>query len=218
MTLLLRMLLRDWRGGELGVLFAALVLAVTMVAGISGFAGALKTALRQESHSFLAADIAVRDARPLPGEWLNAANTRGLQTAQTLSFTSMVFAGDDGMVLASVKAVSDEYPLRGWLRLSDQPYAELREHRGGPARGTVWIEPRLFALLDLDVGDMLGVGEGDFRVAAAIRGEPDRAGGFLGVGPRVMLHVDDIEATGVIQPGSRVSYRQLFAGDTEAGR
>jgi putative ABC transport system permease protein len=216
MTLLLRMLLRDWRGGELGVLFAALVLAVTMVAGISGFAGALKTALRQESHSFLAADIAVRDARPLPGEWLNAANTRGLQTAQTLSFTSMVFAGDDGMVLASVKAVSDEYPLRGWLRLSDQPYAELREHRGGPARGTVWIEPRLFALLDLDVGDMLGVGEGDFRVAAAIRGEPDRAGGFLGVGPRVMLHVDDIEATGVIQPGSRVSYRQLFAGDTEA--
>jgi putative ABC transport system permease protein len=61
MTLLLRMLIRDWRGGELGVLLAALVLAVTMISGISGFASALKSALRQESHSFLAADLAVRD-------------------------------------------------------------------------------------------------------------------------------------------------------------
>jgi putative ABC transport system permease protein len=49
------------------VLFAALVLAVTMVAGISGFAGALQAALRQESHSFLAADLVVAAAAPLPG-------------------------------------------------------------------------------------------------------------------------------------------------------
>ncbi len=70
MSLMLRMLRRDWRGGELGVLFAALVLAVAMVSGISGFAAALKGALRQESHSFLAADVAVRDARPMPEAWL----------------------------------------------------------------------------------------------------------------------------------------------------
>lgn len=215
MTLLLRMLLRDWRGGELGVLFAALILAVTMVAGISGFAGALQSALRQESHSFLAADVAVRDSRPLPQDWLIEAAAAGLQTAQTLTFTSMVFAGEEGMVLASVKAVSDDYPLRGVLRLSDTPFGELREHVGAPARGTLWIEPRLFALLDIDIGDTVSVGEADFRVAGAIRGEPDRAGGFLGVGPRVMLHADDIPATGVVQPGSRVSYRQLFAGAPE---
>ncbi|EAQ99310.2 ABC transporter permease [Congregibacter litoralis] len=216
MTLLLRMLVRDWRGGELGVLLGALVLAVTMVSGISGFASALKAALRQESHSFLAADLVVRDARPLPAAWLEEAADRGMESAQTLSFRSMVFAGEEGVVLASVKAVSDEYPLRGALKLSDTPFGELREHRGAPPPGSVWIEPRLFALLDLDIGDTVGIGEADFRVAAAIRGEPDRAGGFLGVGPRVMLNTSDIPATQVVQPGSRVSYRQLFAGEADA--
>ncbi|MFT7287508.1 MAG: putative ABC transport system permease protein [Halieaceae bacterium] len=216
MPLLLRMLVRDWRGGELGVLLAALVLAVTMVSGISGFAATLKGALRQESHSFLAADIAVRDSRALPASWLHKAREGGLQAARTLSFNSMVFAGDEGVVLSSVKAVSDDYPLRGAVRLSDEAYSEQRAQQGGPGRGTVWIEPRLFGLLQVDVGDEVGIGTATFRVAAAIRGEPDRAGGFLGVGPRVMLHIDDIPATGVVQPGSRVSYRQLFAGTAEA--
>ncbi len=213
MTLMLRMLVRDWRGGELGVLLAALILAVTMISGISGFATALKGALRQESHSFLAADMAVRDARPMPEAWLEEAKGRGLATAQTMIFNSMVFNGNEDMVLASVKAVSRDYPLRGVLRLSDTAYGELREHRGAPEPGTVWLEPRLFALLDVQVGDTVGVGEAELRIAGALRGEPDRAGGFLGVGPRVMLNARDLAATAVVQPGSRVSYRQLYAGD-----
>jgi len=216
MPLMWRMLRRDWRGGELGVLFAALVLAVAMVSGISGFAAALQAALRQESHSFLAADIAIRDSRPLPGAWLDDAAAVGLATAEALTFSSMVFAGDEAMVLSSAKAVTEAYPLRGFLRLSDTAYGEVREHRGAPPRGEVWLEPRLFALLDVEVGDRVGLGEADFRVAAAIRGEPDRAGGFLGVGPRIMLNYADIPATGVVRPGSRVRYRQLFAGEGEA--
>ena len=86
MKLILRMLIRDWRGGELGVLLGALVLAVTVISGISGLASALQGALRQESHSFLAADVAVRDARPLPESWLHEARERGLATAETLTF------------------------------------------------------------------------------------------------------------------------------------
>ena len=214
MSLFLRMLARDWRGGELGVLLAALVLAVAMVSGISGFAAALQGALRQESHSFLAADVAVRDSRALPDEWQSEADARGLDTASILNFSSMAFAGDE-MVLVSVKAVSAGYPLRGLLRVSDEPYGELREIAEGPEPGLAWIEPRLFGLLGISVGDSIGIGEADFMVAGAIRGEPDRAGGFLGVGPRVMLHIDDIPATNVVQPGSRVAYRKLFAGDPE---
>jgi putative ABC transport system permease protein len=214
-ALLFRMLRRDWRGGELGVLFFALILSVTMVSGISGFAAALKAALRQESNAFLAADIAVRDSQPLPREWLDDAASLGLETAEVLTFRSMLFHGDSDMALTSVKAVSDAYPLRGTLRLSATPYGELREHRGAPLPGEVWLEARLFALMDLSVGDTVSVGEADFRVAAALRSEPDRAGGFIGVGPRVMLNLADIPATGVVQPGSRVRYRQLFAGERE---
>ena len=87
-----RMLARDWRGGELGVLVMALVLAVGTVSGISAFTTRLQSALEQESHRFLAADRVVRSGREMPVDWLDQARERGLAVAQTLTFPSMVFA------------------------------------------------------------------------------------------------------------------------------
>jgi putative ABC transport system permease protein len=212
-----RMLARDWRGGELGILVAALVLAVAVVTGISAFTTRLQAALEQESHRFLAADLVVRDGRALPAEWARHAASLGLASARTLTFPSMVFAGDEAMVLASVKAVSPTYPLRGELTYSEQPFGEARIAEGGPLPGTVWLDSRLFALLDVAIGDTVGIGEAEFRVAAAARTEPDQAAGFLGsVGPRVLMHYEDIPRTRVVQPGSRVEYRQLYAGEPSA--
>lgn len=212
----LRMLARDWRGGELGVLVAALVLAVAVVAGISAFTGRLQSALEFESHRFLAADRVVRSSAPLPGAWLEEARSRGLRTARMLTFSSMVAADGDALTLASIKAVSGRYPLRGELTASVVPYGEAKAVDRGPAPGELWLDSRLFALLDISSGALLSVGEAEFRVTAAVRTEPDRGTAFLGVGPRVLMHVDDIPATGVVQPGSRVSYRQLYAGAPEA--
>ncbi|WP_232059228.1 ABC transporter permease [Kineobactrum salinum] len=211
-----RMLARDWRGGELGVLVAALVLAVSVVSGISAFTTRLQTALEQESHRFLAADRVVRSGRELPEDWLHEAGDRQLRTARTLTFPSMVYAGDEQMALASVKAVTAGYPLRGELRYSEQPFGEVRTAAGGPQPGQVWLDSRLFPLLDVAIGDRVAVGEAEFTVAAAARTEPDQGASFYGYGPRVLMHYDDIAATAVVQPGSRVEYRQLYAGDEPA--
>ncbi|WP_241263386.1 ABC transporter permease [Parahaliea mediterranea] len=211
-----RMLARDWRGGELGILVAALVLAVAVVTGISAFTTRLQSALEQESHRFLAADLVVRSGRDIPAQWAGRAESLSLSTARTLSFPSMVYAGDEAMVLASVKAVSGGYPLRGELTFSEQPFGPARPAAGGPAPGTVWLDSRLFALLDVAIGDRVGIGEATFEVVAAARTEPDQAAGFYSMGPRVLMHYDDIPATGVVQPGSRVEYRQLYAGEPAA--
>ncbi len=207
-----RMLARDWRGGELGVLVMALVLAVGVVSGISAFTTRLQSALEQESHRFLAADAVVRSGRELPARWLQQARENGLQQALTLVFPSMVFAGEDKMYLASVKAVSDAYPLRGELTYSAEPFTAVRPVESGPARGEVWLDSRLFPLLDVEIGQQVTIGEADFTVVAAARSEPDQGASFYGFGPRVLMHYDDIPATGVVQPGSRVEYRQLYAG------
>jgi putative ABC transport system permease protein len=210
-----RMLARDWRGGELGVLIAALVLAVAVVAGISAFTTRLQSALEQESRRFLAADRVVASSREMPREWLAEARQLGLATAETLTFPSMVYAGEDGMVLGSIKAVTSTYPLRGELTFSAAPFGEPLPADGGPAPGEVWLDSRLFPLLDVQIGDRVGIGEAEFTVAAAARTEPDRAASFFGLGPRVLMHMDDIPATQVVQPGSRVRYRQLYAGEEE---
>lgn len=211
-----RMLVRDWRGGELTILVAALVLAVGVVAGISAFTTRLANALEQESHRFLAADLVVSSSREMPVAWPDEAAGLGLASATTLSFPSMVYAGEENMVLSAVKAVSDAYPLRGQLTMSTEPYGEALPARTGPARGEVWLDSRLFALLDVAVGELVTVGEAEFTAVAAVRTEPDQAASFYGYGPRVLMHYDDIPATGVVQPGSRVEYRHLYAGEAES--
>lgn len=211
-----RMLVRDWRGGELGVLVMALVLAVGVVSGISAFTTKLQSALVQESHRFLAADAVVSSGRPLPEEWLLQAKSDGLQQAVTLSFPSMVYAGEDNMYLAAVKAVSEAYPLRGELTFGTKPFGEVIPASAGPARGEVWLDSRLFSLLNVVVGDRVTIGEQEFLIVAVARTEPDQGASFYGFGPRVLMHYDDIPATGVVQPGSRVEYRQLYAGPEAA--
>ncbi|MCZ6828774.1 MAG: ABC transporter permease, partial [Gammaproteobacteria bacterium] len=213
--IVLRMLLRDWRGGELGVLLAALVVAVAIVSGISAFTGRLQSSLEQESHRFLAADLVVAGSREHPAQWWQQAGEGGLLRARTLAFPSMVYAGEEDMYLAAVKAVSTGYPLRGELLMSAQPFGDPQIIGHGPALGTVWLDSRLFPLLNVAIGDRIHIGDAGFEVTAAVRSEPDRAGSILGFGPRVLMHIDDIPTTGVVQPGSRVEYRLLLAGETE---
>ena len=64
-----KLLIRDWRGGELGILMAALVLAVGVVVGISAFVTSLQSALESESRRFLAADQVLSSRQPPPNAW-----------------------------------------------------------------------------------------------------------------------------------------------------
>jgi len=209
-----RLLWRDWRSGELRLLFLALVMAVTSVSGIALFTDRLEKALLLESANMLAADRVLGSGKVLPDEILNEAQTRGLRTASTLSFTSMAFS-DSGNMLVSAKAVSDTYPLRGDVIIADAPFIRGAPIQSGPQPGEVWLESRALPALGLEVGDSVYVGEAELTVSKIIIAEPDRSGGGMvdNAGPRLMLHLDVVAKTNVVQLGSRVSYRFLFAAD-----
>jgi len=207
------LLLRDWRGGELGVLLAALLLAVSVVVGISAFVSSLQSALVSESKQFLAADSVVRSGRALPVEWRQRAVSEGLGTAVTLGFPSMAMTDQDELYLASIKAVTEGYPLRGQLRFSREPYGQVTSTGEIPAPGEAWLAPRLFALLKVAPGDRIWVGDKPLIITGAVRSEPDATSASFGYGPRLLMNLDDIPATGVIQPGSRVTWRLLLGGE-----
>ncbi len=212
--LALRLLWRDWQGGELKLLFIALVMAVTSVTGIALFTDRLEKALLLESANMLAADRIVSGRGDLPREVLEEGQTRGLRTAEILSFTSMAFSDTDNMLVAA-KAVTDAYPLRGDVIIADEPFVRGRPVQTGPPVGEAWLESRALPALGIDVGDDIFVGEAELTVSQIIITEPDRTGGSMmdSAGPRLMLHMDDVERTNVVQLGSRVSYRYLFAAD-----
>ena len=210
------LLLRDWRGGELGVLLSALLLAVSVVVGISAFVNSLQSALVSESLRFLAADRVIRSSQAIPNEWTARAELDGLRVAQTLGFPSMAVTESDKLYLASIMAVSSGYPLRGELLASETPYGEVRSDVGVPKPGEAWLAPRLFALLEVKQGDRVWVGDKALVVSGAVRGQPDTASAAFGYGPRLLMNLADIPATGIIQPGSRVTWRLLLAGEAVA--
>ena len=211
-----KLLSREWRSGELGILLLALVMAVSVVVGVSSFVSRLQSALLSESARFLAADMVLVSRTPVSDEWVQEAESQGLVTSLGVGFPSMAVADIDHMALVSIKAVSTGYPLRGDLRWSREPYGEVIAEGSIPAVGEVWLAPRLFALLDVSLGDQILVGEAELRVTGAVRGEPDATTAVFGFGPRLLMNVGDIPATGVIQPGSRVEYRLLLGGDRSA--
>ena len=211
----LRLLRRDWRGGELTLLLVALVLAVTTVSGIALFIDRLQQALTLESAAFLAGDRRIEHSGPIPDEFRTLATDLGLEVADTLTFSSMVFA-DERSQLVAVKAVTDGYPLRGTLKVADEAFVPGTPTDELPQPGEVWLDGRLLPSLDVGLGAILEVGNARFTVTRVITDEPDRGGSFFDFGPRVLMRMADVPATGVVRPGSRLDYGLLLRGEEPA--
>ena len=211
MMLVARMAWRDIRSGEMALLLVALLVAVGTVTSISLFVDRLQSALLEESSNFLAADRQISSSQAIPEAFVQQAQQRGLNTAQTLVFPSMVFAGDLNQ-LVSVKAVDATYPLRGDLIVGSEPFQRGAPTDSVPEPGTVWLDSRLFPAMNLGLGDTIEVGMAKLTVASVLIAEPDRGGSFFDLGPRLLMNMQDVAATEVVQPGSRLSYRLLLSG------
>lgn len=214
LSLATRQLRRDARAGELRVLVFALVIAVAASTAIGYFSARLNGAMLLRATEFLGADLLLSGSAPAAPEQVESGQKLGLEHAQVVEFSSVI-ATDQGIQLASVKAASDGYPLRGELKSAAAPY-EQEQLSAGPRPGEAWAESRLFAALDLKVGQQIEVGNLSLRLTRVLTYEPDRAGDFYSLTPRVLMHLDDLAATGVVQPGSRVRYRELWRGEDSA--
>jgi putative ABC transport system permease protein len=215
----IRMTLRDWRAGQLRFLLVALVVAVAALSASGFFIDRLRAALERDAHQLLGADMVITADQPAPQAWRDEAARRGLRQAYTVVFPSMAQAGQGEASLsqlASIKAVTAGYPLRGRVRVASSP-DQANDGQGDPAAdipaaGTVWVDAGLLPALDTHVGGTIRLGDKAFTIARLIAAEPDRGASFMNFAPRVMLREDELEATGLVQPGARITYRMLVAG------
>ena len=210
-----RMLWRDWRGGELTILAIALVIAVTSITAVGFFTDRIERGLKMQSAELIAGDLVISSSRADINDHISEARANNFLVTTTQQFRSVVFAGES-FQLAEVKAVSEGYPLRGVLRISDTAFGADEATTRIPTPGELWVEARLLQLLKLDVGDSIKLGELAFTIGKIIRYEPDRAGDLFSVAPRVMMNSADLDSTGLIGLGALVSYRVMIAGDNRA--
>ena len=214
-----RSLWRDLRSGELRLLIVAVTLAVAALTAVGFFADRLKAGLQRDARQLLGGDAVIASHDLTPVAFAAKARALGLDVVQTLGFPTMGRASDTQggtAKLVALKVVAPGYPLRGSLKIASQVGAVGRLTRSVPAPGQAWVETPLLDALGLQLGDELLLGDSRLRITEIIVNEPDRGAGFMSFAPRVMIQQQDLAATGLIQPASRVSYRLAVAGSDKS--
>jgi putative ABC transport system permease protein len=211
LTLALRALRREWRSGELLVLWLSLTTAVAALSGVGFLVDRIGRAVTLQASEVLAADLRVDSDAPIAADEAAQAQRLGLRTARLTRTLSSIFNGDANQ-LANVRAISRGYPLRGELSVADRPFAAGVNSSDIPQPGQAWPDSRLAAALGASVGSELLVGTQTLRVTRILISRPDQSSTFVEFAAAVLINDADLPATRLIQPGSRVNYALLLAG------
>ncbi|MGO1119730.1 ABC transporter permease [Rhodovibrionaceae bacterium A322] len=227
----LRFSRRELRAGLGGfrIFLACLFLGVAAIAGVSSLSEAMLAGLNQNGQALLGGDVELRlNHRQTTAEeqaWITENSDRISRTAQLRTMARSV-ADPSQRRLVELKAVDDLYPLFGEFRSQTNRQTDgvlnadlqaLIAPRNG-VYGAI-VDEGLLARLDLELGDMMALGELDFQVRGTVAWEPDRASRGFTLGPRVVVPLESLAATELEQPGSLIyyHYRLETAGQEDVG-
>ncbi|HTW75550.1 MAG TPA: FtsX-like permease family protein [Steroidobacteraceae bacterium] len=212
LALALRALRREWRSGELALLWLSLAVAVGALTGVGFLVDRIGRAVTLQASEILAADLRVESGEPIPADQAAEAQRLGLAVARITTTLSAIFHGDDNQ-LANVRAVTAGYPLRGQVTIGERAFAAGVATRAIPARGEVWPDSRLAAALGVRIGGQLAVGASLLRVTHILISRPDQNSTFVDFVPTLLMNAADLPASELVQPGSRINYALLLAGE-----
>ncbi|MGO2240845.1 MAG: ABC transporter permease [Halomonas sp.] len=211
--LAMRSLKRDLRAADVRALFIALVLAVAASTMIAFFLDRLERGLERQASQMLGGDLVLEQRDPFSEELRATLENAGFTLSDQVDLVSMISRGERFQP-ASLKAVDDVYPHYGVSHVDFGNGTE--EAASGPAPGEAWADPRLMQLVEIQLGDQVQVGQTELTVTGIVEREADQSAGFSNFNPRLMINTADVEATGLIQPGSRIEFEILAAGSPAA--
>jgi len=198
-------------------LFLSLVVAASTVACIGFLSGRVQQAFSHRSAQMMGGDLVLQANDPIAPQLVQMARAHGLTLTHGQELSTMISSGE-AMRLVSLKVVDQAYPLLGSLQVSgrvgdDTPFAV-----GAPPAGSIWVDAQLPVLLGVGVGGQVQLGERLFTVAGVIVQEPDRGVQFINLAPRVIMHHDDLAATGLAGTFSRMRHSLALTGGAAAVR
>lgn len=220
---LVRSVLRETRANltHFRILILCLFLGVFVIGLVNSVTQALEGGLRRDGKAILGGDLSVRNIyEPLKPEQ-EAILTQAGRVAHTIEMRALLTdAAGANAALTEIKGIDAPYPLFGRMELEaagpiDSPYAFLNDaarRDGDRVIPAVLLDGALAERLGVKAGDLIRAGSQDFVVADLIKVEPDRAGGqTFSIGPRSMVRIEDMAATGLVQTGAQVYYHYKLA-------
>ena len=214
MTFVIRMALREIRSSwqRLLFFFVCIAIGVGSIVALRSVIQSVRAAIAGEARGLMAADALVTSNRPWTEhvqKTIAAETSRGrvLEHSDAAETPTMVrrAEGSGSTRMVELRAVGPEFPFYGTLTLRDQAYSHALIRDGGAL-----VRPELLAQLNIAVGDSLLIGTRAFQVRGIIVDEPGRRLGAFSLGPRVIIDRADLESTGLLAFGSRVSHQMLL--------
>jgi putative ABC transport system permease protein len=215
MRFILLMAARETRSAwkRLVFFFVCIAIGVGAIIALRSVIQSVRQVLSSEARTLIAADILVSSDRPWgPGVEdriaRQADDVRGVSRVDAIEMATMARPVDESSVLTKVvelRAVQQGFPFYGDLTLQDgRPFShQLVEHNGALVR------PELLPQLGVGVGDQIAIGKSRFTIRGVIANEPGRSLSAFSLGPRVLIDLADLPATGLLGYGSRV-VRQIL--------
>ncbi|RUM96247.1 ABC transporter permease [Pseudaminobacter arsenicus] len=208
LSLALRFSLREMRGGLSGFLIflTCIALGVAAIGGVNSVARSITAGVANEGQMLLGGDLRFQlNQREASAE--EKAFLQGLgSVSESANMRSMARLPDGSdQALAEVKAVDGAYPLFG--ELVTEPALSrpaLFDEQDG-AFGAV-ASSQLFERLGIKPGSLIKLGSATFQLRATILTEPDAVSEGFGFAPRLLVSLEGLRASGLIQPGSLVEH------------
>nr|TFG54525.1 MAG: FtsX-like permease family protein [Hyphomicrobiales bacterium] len=215
MRLAVRFARRELRSGLSGfrVFLGCLTLGVAAIAGVGSLGAAFTTGLSEQGRTLLGGDVSLRRLYEPASADERAFMERFGNVSMSATMRSMAnAAGKVTRNVVEIRAVDEAFPLLGAVTL--EPQIPLSQALACDERicGTI-VEETLFARLGIALGDVIRVGDTDYIVRAKLIGEPDRISGGFSLGPRMMISREGLERSGLVVPGSLITYHYDVAFD-----
>jgi putative ABC transport system permease protein len=221
LPLALTLALRELRNGLRGfyVFIACVALGVAAITAVGALADALRASFEAQGEVLLGGDVTLsrphKAAEDKERAWLRSQGA--MSEVATLRAMGRRPDGAD-QVLIELRGVDAAYPLVGAVQLSGGlSLAEAVRDQPGAV-----VDPILLERLSLKVGDTISIGKIEVPIRATIDSEPDKIAERFTVGPRVLVSLETLRRSGLVEPGSLVTWRYALklansAGASEAG-
>ena len=205
---LLKMAWRDARASakRLVLFMASIVLGIAAVVSIQSFSENLKANIALQSKALMGADFRIDSNQPPNEKVQQIIDSLGGADAKSVGFPSMASFPKNGKTkLVRVKGIEGEYPFYGQLETDPLSSAQRYQQEGGAL-----VDATLMVQFDLRPGDSIQIGNRMLPISGVLISAPGSTGISASVAPPVLIPYRLVEATGLIQTGSRIAYDYYF--------
>ncbi len=203
---------KAWRSNAFRLQALAIFIAAIAMTTMLVLRNSVDDRFNQRTAVALGGDLVLEGTRfPEPAQ-RNA--LEAMPHTESVNFAS-VLIHEEQFLLASVRAVSQSFPLYGQIQVSDDRFSSPYDETSGPQPGNIWLAGQALDRLKMQVGQTITLGEKAFLIERVIVQEPDQQSGFYSMNPRAMISLQDLDDTGVLGAGSRYRHNLLVAAEEQ---